>query len=382
LFRPYATTAERHDRRSAARRSSLPSCRAAVVPMSPDAAPPIARAIALLATGDPLGEQLAAEAFGQLMGGEATAAQAAALLMGLRVKGETAAEVAGAARALRAAMVRVEAPAGGPLIDTCGTGGGVVPTFNVSTAAAVVAVAAGARVAKHGNRSYTTKCGSADVVEALGIPAHLEATPAAQALREHGLVFLFAPLYHPAMRFVIPVRRELAIGTIMNVIGPLANPAGVRRQVVGVAEAARGPVLAEALAVLGSEHALVVHARVGMDEIAPSGPTSVWEVAGGEVRSWQLEPGDFGLQHGGLEALRGGEPAQNAARVRRLFADPAADPAGRATVALNAGAAIYVAGMAASLADGMEAAAAALDEGRAAATLERLARTGGVSTSA
>jgi len=349
--------------------------------MSPDAAPPIARAIALLATGDHLGEQLAAEAFGQLMGGEATAAQAAALLMGLRVKGENAAEVAGAVRALRGAMVRVDAPMDRPLIDTCGTGGGVIPTFNVSTAAAVVAVAAGARVAKHGNRSYTTKCGSADVIEALGIPANLEAAPAARALREQGLVFLFAPLYHPAMRFVIPVRRELAIGTIMNVIGPLANPAGVRRQVVGVADAARGPVLAEALAMLGSEHALVVHARVGMDEIAPSGPTGVWEVTGREVRTWELDPADYGLRHDGLQALKGGDPAQNAARVRRLFADPASDPAGRATVALNAGAAVYVAGMAASTAEGMQAAVAALDDGGAAAALERLVTAGGVNTS-
>lgn len=350
--------------------------------MSTESRPPIARAIARLAAGEALGEALAAEAFGQLMGGEASAAQAAALLMGLRVKGETAAEVAGAVRALRGAMVHVEAPGDPPPIDTCGTGGGGIPTFNVSTAAAIVAVAAGARVAKHGNRSYTTKCGSADVVEALGIPANLEAVPAARALREHGMVFLFAPLYHPAMRFVIPVRRELAVGTIMNVIGPLANPAGVRRQVVGVAEAARGQVLAEALAMLGSDHALVVHARVGMDEIAPSGPTSVWEVTGGDVRTWQLEPGDYGLGHSALEALKGGDPAQNAARVRRLFADPAADPAGRATVALNAGAAIYVAGITPSLADGMEAATGALDDGAAAATLERLAATGGINTSA
>ena len=350
--------------------------------MTTDSPPPIARAIAKLAAGEALGERLATEAFGQLMRGEASAAQSAALLMGLRVKGETAAEVAGAVRALRGAMVRVTAPADGPVIDTCGTGGGAIPTFNVSTAAAVVAVAAGARVAKHGNRSYTTKCGSADVVEALGIPANLEAAPAARVLREHGMVFLFAPLYHPAMRFVIPVRRELAVGTIMNVIGPLANPVGVRRQVVGVAEAARGPVLAEALALLGTDHALVVHARVGMDEIAPSGPTSVWEVKGREVRAWELEPGDYGLSHEDLPALKGGDPAQNAARMRRLFAEPAADPVGRATVALNAGAAIYVAGLAASLAEGVQAATAALDQGGAAATLERLVASGKVNTSA
>jgi anthranilate phosphoribosyltransferase len=350
--------------------------------VSPEPKPALARAIARLAAGDALGEELAAEAFGQLMAGEASPAQAAALLMGLRVKGETAGEVAGAVRALRAAMVRVEAPADRPVIDTCGTGGGGIPTFNISTAAAVVAVAAGARVAKHGNRSYTTRCGSADVMEALGIPANLEAEPAARTLREQGMVFLFAPLYHPAMRFVIPVRRELAIGTIMNVIGPLANPAGVRRQVVGVAEAARGPILAEALATLGSDHALVVHAQAGMDEVAPSGPTMVWEVTGREVRRWQLDPEDYGLRHDDLQALKGGDPVQNAARVRRLFADPAADPAGRATVALNAGAAIYVAGMAHSLAEAVEAASVALDEGAAATALERLMASGGVNTSA
>jgi anthranilate phosphoribosyltransferase len=184
------------------------------------------------------------------------------------------------------------------------------------------------------------------------------------------------------MRFVIPVRRELAIGTIMNIIGPLANPAGVRRQVVGVAEAARGPILAEALAMLGSDHALVVHALAGMDEVAPSGPTNVWEVTGREVRRWQLNPADYGLRHDDLHALKGGDPAQNAARVRRLFADPGADPAGRATVALNAGAAVYVAGMADSLAEAVEAATAALDEGAAAITLERLVASGGVNTSA
>jgi len=343
---------------------------------------PVARAIAALAAGRPLGESLAAEAFEQLMRGEATPVQAAALLTGLRVKGETAEEIAGAVRALRGAMRRVPVPADRAVIDTCGTGGGAVPTFNISTAAALVAVAAGASVAKHGNRSFTSKCGSADVAEALGLPIQLEPPAAGQALEEDRMVFLFAPQYHPAMRFVAPVRRELAIPTVMNLIGPLANPAGVRRQVVGVADAARGPLLARALCRLGAEHALVVHGRVGMDEIAPAGPTSVWEVADREVRPWTLNPGDYGLEENHLDGLAGGDPAQNADRIRRLLAEPRRDAVGRATVLLNAGAGLYVAGLAASLREGVDRGAAALEDGRAATALERVVARARLSTSA
>lgn len=343
---------------------------------------PIARAIAALAVSQPLGEGLTTAAFEQLMRGEATPVQAAALLTGLRVKGETTDEIAGAVRALRGAMLQVAVRADQRVIDTCGTGGGAVSTFNISTAAALVAVAAGATVAKHGNRSFTSKCGSADVMEALGLPIQLDPPAAAGVLEEGGLVFLFAPLYHPAMRFVAPVRRELAIPTVMNIIGPLANPAGVRRQVVGVADAARGPLLAHALCRLGAEHALVVHARVGMDEIAPSGPTSVWEVADREVRTWTLEPADYGLQEDHLEGLAGGDPAQNAMRISRLLAEPKRDRVGRATVLLNAGAGLYVAGLAGSLEEGVERAGAALDEGRAAKALERLLERARLSTSA
>lgn len=343
---------------------------------------PLARAIATLAAGESLGEELATRAFSQLMRGEASGVQTAALLTGLRVKGETPEEVAGAVRALREVMVRVERPPGRAVIDTCGTGGGAVPTFNVSTAAALVAAAAGACVAKHGNRSYTSRCGSADVLEALGLPVGLGPEGAARALREHGMAFLFAPNYHPAMRFVAPVRRELGIATIMNLIGPLANPAGVRRQVVGVADPQRGPVLAEALRLLGAEHALVVHGQVGMDEIAPSGPSVVWEVRGGEVRTWELDPGTMGLASHDLAGLEGGDPPQNAQRVRRLLAEPARDTVGRATVLLNAGAALYVAGLADSVAQGTQRAAAALDEGAAGALLERLAADRKISISA
>ncbi len=343
---------------------------------------PIPRAVAALAAREHLGETLTRAAFEQLMRGEATPAQAAALLIGLRVKGETAEEIAGAVGALRGAMVRVPVPPGRAAIDTCGTGGGTVSTFNVSTAAALVALAAGATVAKHGNRSYTSKCGSADVIEALGLPVQLGPEEAGRALEERGMAFLFAPLYHPAMRFVAPVRKELAIATVMNVIGPLANPAGVLRQVVGVAEPLRGPLLAGALRRLGAEHAMVVHAQVGMDEIAPWGPTSVWEVVDGGVREWTLEPADYGLDQRDLAKLSGGEPAHNAARVRRLLEEPGGDPVGRATVLLNAGAALYVSGLAGSMREGVERASATLDQGAAAAALARLAERSRVSTSA
>src|SRR5213594_4297862 len=256
---------------------------------------PLRRALTALANRQSLSEDQTAEVFGVVMNGEATPAQIAALLMGLRAKGETADEVAGAARALREAMVRVDAGSGPHLVDTCGTGGGAVPTFNISTVAALVAAGAGATVAKHGNRSYTSKCGSADVLEALGVRISLDAADAARVLREACVTFLYAPTFHPAMKHAGPVRRELAVASVMNLLGPLANPAGVRRQVVGVADADRAPLMAGALARLGVEHALVVHARIGMDEIAPQGITDVWEVRSGTVTRWEVDPADHGL---------------------------------------------------------------------------------------
>src|SRR5205809_3476611 len=227
----------------------------------PDTSAPLQEALASLANRQSLSERLTAQVFGVVMRGEATPAQVAALLMGLRVKGETPDEVAGAARALRAAMVHVDAD-GAHLVDTCGTGGGAVGTFNISTAAAFVAAGAGASVAKHGNRSFTSQCGSADVLEALGVRISLDAAAAARVLREACLTFLFAPNFHPAMKHAGPVRRELAVPSIMNLLGPLANPAGVRRQVIGVADRDRAPRVAGALARLGAEHALVVHGRI------------------------------------------------------------------------------------------------------------------------
>lgn len=341
-------------------------------PNSPTAAP-LQQALASLANRRSLDERLSREVFAVVMRGEATPAQIAALLMGLRVKGETPEEVAGAARALRDAMVRVTAH-GAHLVDTCGTGGGAVPTFNISTAAAFVAAGAGASVAKHGNRSFTSRCGSADVLEALGVGITGDAEDAARVLREACVAFLFAPNFHPAMRHAGPVRRELAIPSLMNLLGPLANPAGVRRQVLGVADPDRAPLLAGALARLGAEHAVVVHGRVGMDEIAPQGITDVWEVRDGAVTTWHIDPAQHRLATEDLGALRGGEPADNATRIVRLLADGAGDPPGAAAVLLNAAAAIYVAGLVSSYAEGVALARTSLETGKARAALERLRR--------
>jgi anthranilate phosphoribosyltransferase len=339
-----------------------------------DVSSSLQQAITALADRQSLSERLAADVFGIVMRGEASAAQTAALLVGLRVKGETAEEVAGAARALRGAMVRVETNA--PyLVDTCGTGGGAVSTFNISTAAAFVAAGAGATVAKHGNRSFTSKCGSADVIEALGVAVGIDAAGAARLLREARVAFLFAPNFHPAMRHVGPVRRDLGITSIMNLVGPLANPAGVQRQVLGVADPDRAPLMAETLVRLGAEHAMVVHGRVGMDEVSPQGITDVWEIRDGHTTTWQLDPAAYGLAFpdgGGM--LRGGDAAANATRLERILAGNGADPAGRAAVVLNAGAAIYVAGLAASYAAGVRRADEAITSGAARDALERLRR--------
>jgi len=334
---------------------------------------PLRRALTALANRQSLSEEQTVEVFGVVMSGEATPAQIGGLLMGLRAKGETADELAGAARALRNAMIRVTV-AHNHLVDTCGTGGGTVPTFNISTVAALVAAGAGAVVAKHGNRSFTSRCGSADVLEALGIRIVLDAPSATRVLNEARVVFLFAPNFHPAMKHVGAARRELGTPSLMNLVGPLANPAGVRRQVIGVAEGDRAPVVAEALVRLGAEHALVVHGRVGMDEISPRGVTDVWEVKDGAVKSWEIDPERFRLGINDLAELQGGEPAANAERLERILGNGSADPSGLAAVLLNAGAAIYVAGIAGSLAEGFGRAREVVASGAARAALDRLRR--------
>jgi anthranilate phosphoribosyltransferase len=332
---------------------------------------PLRRALSALANRQSLSEDQTAEVFGVVMSGEATPAQIGGLLLGLRAKGETADELAGAARALRNAMVRVTATQN-HLVDTCGTGGGSVPTFNISTVAALVTAGAGAVVPKHGNRSFTSRCGSADVLEALGVRIVLDAGAASRVLNEARVVFLFAPNFHPAMKHVGAVRRELGTPTLMNLVGPLANPAGVRRQVVGVADPDRAAIVAAALARLGTEHALVVHGRIGMDEISPHGVTDVWEVKDGTVRTWEIDPERFRLGIKDVGELQGGEPAANAERLERILGNGDADPSGLAAVLLNAGAAIYVAGIATSLAEGIGRAREVVASGAARAALDRL----------
>jgi anthranilate phosphoribosyltransferase len=334
---------------------------------------PLAQALDLLSRGRDLTSDQAAAAFGVVMRGEAAPLEIKALLLGLKAKGETPEEIAGAAQALRSAMVTVRPGGGTPLVDTCGTGGGTVGTFNISTAAAFVVAAAGSRVAKHGNRSYTSKCGSADVLEALGVDIGLSPERVTEVLNRAGVAFLFAPNYHPAMRHVGPVRKELGVPTVMNLLGPLANPAGVRRQVIGVADSERAPRMAAALARLGVEHAFVVHAEIGMDEISPAGATRIWEIRSGAVSTWSLEPADYGMAWPDPEDLLGGEPAHNAERIERLLGGSSPDDeAGRRAVILNAAAGIYVAGLVGSYAEGIELASRVLAEGRAAVALARL----------
>lgn len=337
---------------------------------TPTPAPAVRHALSLLSAGRGLEEDEAARAFEEIMAGEAGPASLGALLLALRTRGESPAEIAGAVRALRSAMRRVEHPAPESLVDTCGTGGGKISTLNLSTAAAFVAAGAGALVAKHGNRSFTSRSGSADVLEALGVGIDLSPARAGEILAETGIVFLYAPSYHPAMRHVAPVRRELGVPTVMNLVGPLANPALAGRQVVGVADAERAPRMAGALARLGAVHALVVHAEIGMDEIAPVGRTQVWEVREGAVATWSLDPSDYGLATTSLDGLAGGSPEENADTIRRMFdgATPAASV--EAAVLLNAAAAIYVSGRVGSMTEAVDAARTALREGRAA---ERLA---------
>ena len=336
----------------------------------------LATALRRLAHGDALTAAEARGAFDVVMRGEATVAQTAGLLLALRVKGETPDEVAGAAGALRAAMVRVRAERPDELVDTCGTGGGSVPTFNISTAAALLAAGAGVRVAKHGNRSFTSRSGSADVLEALGIAIDAPVATLERALAEAGIVFMYAPAMHPAMRHVGPVRRELGVPTVMNVVGPLANPALAGRQVVGVAEASRLGLIAGALASLGSVRALVVHGEPGMDEISPLGPTHVVEVAQGHLRAWTIDPAVHGVEAGGAEALAGGDPADNA-RIIEAVLGGRGEPGARDAVILNAAAALYVAGAAPDYGEAVTLARAALAAGRGQQALARLRRAYG-----
>ena len=330
-------------------------------------------AIHKLAFHEPLTAEDAEAAFTVVMKGEATSIQVAALLASLRATGETPEVVAGVVRSMRAAMVSLSADDPDALVDTCGTGGGAVSTFNISTAAAIVAAGAGVRIAKHGNRSFTSRCGSADVLEALGVPIEVSVPVMEAALRDAGIVFMFAPLMHPAMRHVGPVRRELAIPTVMNIVGPLANPARAGRQVVGVADLERAPVLAGALAALGSIHALVVHGEPGLDEVSPLGPTHVIEVRNGSMNRWTIHPDEHGFKKLSRDDLVGSEPAENARTIERVL-DGGGPKGARAAIVLNAAAAVYVSGRVSSYEEGVEAANKAIDSGKAKQVLADLRR--------
>ncbi len=332
----------------------------------------ITRSIDELASGRDLTREDTAAVLSEIMAGNASEIQIAAFLIALRTKGETVPELAGLAQAMRALAARVSVTRGA-LLDTAGTGGGR-RTFNVSTTAALIAAGAGCTVAKHGNRSATGLSGSADVLEALG--ARIDLTPAAvgACIEDVGFGFMFAPAHHQATRFVVPVRRELAVRTIFNFLGPLTNPAGATRQLIGVSDPDYLEVMAGALDTLGTEHALLVSSEDGIDELSISAPTRVVEVRGGEILRYTVAPEEVGLERADADRVPGGDPEENAQITRRIFAGepgPARDLA-----VLNAGAAIYAGGAADSLAEGVLGAQRALDSGAADASLHRfVART-------
>jgi anthranilate phosphoribosyltransferase len=311
--------------------------------------PVLSRAIDRLLDGHDLGRAGASEALSLVMSGEAGEIQTAGFLVALRAKGETAEELAGLVEVLRAHLVPVVGPPG-PFVDTCGTGGGI-STFNISTAAAFVAAGAGVAVAKHGNRSNTSRSGSADVLEALGARIDLSPEAVALCLAETGVGFMFAPAHHPAFAHVVPVRRALAIRTVFNLLGPMANPAGATHQVIGVADRTAMERMATALAISGTHRALVVRGRDGMDELSATTISDAYEVDSGQVRYLEIDPAECGFAPSGGDVLAGGEPSDNARQIREILAG--APGPGHDVVVLNAGAAIWISGAATDLADGI-----------------------------
>ncbi|MDP2963555.1 MAG: anthranilate phosphoribosyltransferase [Sulfurimicrobium sp.] len=306
----------------------------------------------------------------QIMSGEVTQAQIAAILMGLRVKKETVGEISAAAQVMREFATKVPVTNTGHLVDTCGTGGDAAHTFNISTTAAFVAAAAGARVAKHGGRSVSSTCGSADVLEALGVNLNLTPEQVGQSIDEIGIGFMFAPNFHGAMKYAAPVRRELGVRTIFNVLGPLTNPAGASNQVMGVFHPDLAGIQARVLQRLGSHHVMVVHGRDGLDEITLSGDTLVAELKDGEIHEYVLHPRDFGFDTCSLEVLKVWDATQARDMLLGVL-DNLPGPA-RNIVLLNAGAAIYVAGCAETLAEGIGKAHAAIESGAAREKLRQL----------
>ena len=326
-------------------------------------------ALGRLLDGRDLSRPEAREAMGEIMRGEATPAQIGGFLVALRLKGETVDEIAGCAEAMREHVLPVE-PSRADLVDTAGTGGDGAHTLNISTAAALVAAAAGAGVAKHGNRAVSSASGSADVLEALGFRLELEPVLIARSIDELGFGFMFAPTHHPAMRHAAPVRRELAARTIFNVLGPLTNPARARAQIVGVYSPELVPTIAGVLASLGAHRAFVVHGAGGIDELSPAGPNLVCEVVGGEVVRREIDPLELGIERCAESDLRGGTPQVNAAAIRAVFAGESG--ARRDAILLNAAGAIAAAGHAEGLREGLERAREAVDSGGAAARLDEL----------
>jgi len=331
--------------------------------------PAVAEALRTVAARKPLPRALAEETFGDLMDGQATEAQKGALLLGIATRGETSDEIAGAVASLRRRMRRVPTRRA-PLLDTCGPGGLGRDLFNVSTATAIVAAGAGAAVAKHGNRSISSRVGSADVLESSGLRLDLEPEAAGRVLDEVGLAFLYAPSFHPAMRELGTVRRELGIRTIFNALGPLANPAGASRQLIGVGRPDLVRLLADALAALGSERAIVFHSEAGLDELVPGVPAAGVEVCEGRTRLWKFDPAELDQAPVRLDELRGGDARENAALLARLLEGEAGPR--RETVLLNVAVALVVEGRASGVREGYALGAEALDRGAAADRFERL----------
>ena len=318
-------------------------------------------AIEIVVSGASLSMEDAAQVMNEIMSGEATPAQFGAFVTALRLKGETVPEIAGMAQVMRAHSLRVDV--GGDLVDTCGTGGDDIGAFNISTAAAFVAAGAGAKVAKHGNRAMSGACGSADVLEALGAKIDLSPQSVARCLDETGFGFMFAQRYHPSMRFAAPPRREIGIRTVFNILGPLTNPAGAKSQLIGVADPLAAPKMAQALGMLGSQRALIVHGEDGMDEITIAGATRIWELSGGAVSEYAVTPESLGLQRAPLDAIRVPDATQSAATLRAVI--DGKPGAARDITLLNAAAALLAANKAPSIQDGIAAAAQSIDHGSA-----------------
>jgi anthranilate phosphoribosyltransferase len=327
----------------------------------------IKEAIENLVCGRSLSADEAAAVMDEIMEGQATPAQFGAFVTALRCKGETVEEMVGLARTMRAKALPMTVT--GPVVDTCGTGGDKAGTFNISTAAAIIAAACGVRVAKHGNRAVSSRCGSADVLEALGVRIDLTPDEAGECLEQAGIVFMFAPVFHPAMRHAGPPRREIGIRTVFNLLGPLCNPAGATTQVIGVPRRELVATIAEVLRDLGSEHSLVVHGSDGLDEITLTGPTQVCELENGQLQCYDINPEEFGLDRCRAEDIKGGDAAWNAAAMLKLLQGETGALKGASI--LNAAAALRAAGRAGSLAEGIALAGEAIDSGRALTRLEK-----------